>query len=144
MGSYEMRRQSATPAIDTRERKEVADLLVTVVARASRPGDVQHTTLGAVLERFRRPNEHLQALISRIRTARSEEERKALKRELAQVVFSGTFARRQNDGIQSYSGILTVDLDADHNPGRDLPGLKSLLAQDPYVLAAFISPSGNG
>jgi len=144
MGSYEKRRQSATPAIDTRERKEVADLLVTAVARASRPGDVQHTTLGAVLERFRRPNGHLQALISRIRTARSEEERKALKRELAQVVFSGTFARRQNDGIQSYSGILTVDLDADHNPGRDLPGLKPLLAQDPYVLAAFISPSGNG
>lgn len=129
---------------DAQNGASVPALPVTVVARASRPGDVQHTTLGAVLERFRRPSEHLQALISRIRTARSEEERKALKRELAQVVFSGTFARRQNDGIQSYSGILTVDLDADHNPGRDLPGLKPLLAQDPYVLAAFISPSGNG
>jgi len=144
MGSYEMRRQSATPAIGTRERKEVADLLVTIVARASRPGDVQHTTLRAVLERFRRPSEHLQALIGRIRGGRSEEERKALKRELAQVVFSGTFERRQSDAIRSYAGILTVDLDADQNPGRDLPAAKPLLASDPYVLAAFVSPSGHG
>lgn len=129
---------------DAQNGASVPALPVTVVARASRPGDVQHTTLGAVLERFRRPSEHLQALISRIRNARSKEERDALKRELAQVVFAGIFERRQNDGIRSYSGILTVDLDADQNPGCDLPGLKSLLAQDPYVLAAFISPSGNG
>ena len=129
---------------DAQSTASVPALPVTAVARASRPGDVQHTTLGAVLERFRRPNEHLQALISRIRTARSKEERDALKRELAQVVFSGTFERRQSDAIRSYAGILTVDLDADQNPGRDLPAAKPLLASDPYVLAAFVSPSGHG
>ncbi len=129
---------------NARVAPRVSNLPVIVVARANRPDQVQHTTLSAVLERFRRPSEHLQALITRIRNARSEEERKALKRELAQVVFAGTFERRRGDAIRSYSGILTVDLDARENPGRDLPAAKPLLARDPYVLAAFVSPSGTG
>ncbi len=139
---YKRGAQNATPAADTPGRRKVADLPVTVNPRPNAPGTVQHVRLGDVLERFRDPKPEVRELIRRIRATEDKAARNALKKQLPVVIFSGRFAYRNERGIQAYSGLACIDLDAQDNP--DLVALKDLLAQDGYVLAVFASASGRG
>ena len=52
--------------------------------------------------------------------------------------------RRADENLASRSGFIVLDYDAQDNPKTDFAKLKSCLAQLPFVLAAFTSPSGNG
>ncbi len=58
------------------------------------------------------------------------------------VTFSGTFSKRNNDGLIRHSGLLTIDFD--HLV--DIIGLKDQLLVDPYfeTQLLFTSPSGDG
>ena len=63
----------------------------------------------------------------------------AAKRSLPIVLFSGTFAGRKDEDMQSHSGFIILAFDH-----IDVAGSKSLLSTDPYVYACWISPSGDG
>jgi len=78
--------------------------------------------------------------VEEIRAAESKEERSRLKKELPMILFSGRFSKRNAGGLIEHSGILCVDLDDLENP----EGWREILAEDSHVLAAFVSPSGNG
>ena len=63
------------------------------------------------------------------------------KKALPPVLFSGVFTVRENVELKTHSGILCVDLD---KLGERLTALKAMLKKDPYVLAEFASPTGDG
>lgn len=52
--------------------------------------------------------------------------------------------RRADENLASRSGFLVLDYDGADNPKTDFAKLKERLAQLPFTLAAFTSPSGNG
>lgn len=66
----------------------------------------------------------------------------ALKRELPGILWSGKFNRRSTDGLEQHSGLLCADLDA--IPSDRLQHLKPRVADDPHVIACFLSPTGTG
>jgi len=64
-----------------------------------------------------------------------------LKKQLPGILWTGTFASRKNDGIESFSGYLCADIDK--VPDR-IDELRDTANQDPHAAAAFVSPSGTG
>ena len=62
------------------------------------------------------------------------------KLKLPAVTFSGAFSRREDSAIESHSGVLCIDLDN----CEDCASMRARLASDPFIQAAFISPSGTG
>lgn len=56
---------------------------------------------------------------------------------------AGRFTARNKDGLADHSGLVVADLD--HLPStEDAERVRDALAQDPHVVAAFVSPSGLG
>lgn len=72
----------------------------------------------------------------------SEEDYKEAKKSLPAVTFSGTFSERKADKLLDYSNIVVLDID--NIKKEDIITLKSDLAEEEYVYAAFISPSRKG
>jgi len=72
----------------------------------------------------------------------------ALKDKLPAVTFAGRFDNhRAKAGCTFYSGIVILDIDGKELPAIGLPkdyDVKTILANDPYTIAAFFGPSGNG
>ena len=64
---------------------------------------------------------------------------KDAKRELPVVMYSGKFSGRKDDDLQEHSGVIVLDFDH-----IDVVGAKRALATDDYVLACWVSPSGDG
>jgi hypothetical protein len=64
----------------------------------------------------------------------------SLKKRLPGVTPSGRFSKRASTQILVHSGILCVDIDKVDDPAP----LRETLKSDPYVLTAFLSPSGRG
>lgn len=79
--------------------------------------------------------------IEQVRAATGDE-RKSLKKNLAAVMWSGTFTRRANSAVVVQSGLLCADLDT--IPANRLPEIRARLSTSPHVLAIFRSPSGTG
>lgn len=67
---------------------------------------------------------------------------KTEKRKLPAVTWSGEFSERVDAGIQSYSGL--VVLDVDNIDQATITRLKKLFHEDKCVHYAFTSPGGNG
>ncbi len=63
------------------------------------------------------------------------------KKNLPGVTWSGRFKERQNSGLIEHPGLLGVDLDS---LGDKLPEVREKLEASPYVVAVFLSPSGDG
>ena len=61
------------------------------------------------------------------------------KKKLPAVTVSGSFRGRSE--LVQHSGLLQVDLD---NIPENVSAIRDMLAKDPHVCAAFVSPSGNG
>lgn len=70
----------------------------------------------------------------------NEEGYKELKKELPCVTWSGTFSERKASALIEYSRIVVLDIDNVPEPEK----VRDSLVDDPYVLFAFISPSGHG
>jgi hypothetical protein len=66
------------------------------------------------------------------------------KRQLPAFTFSGTFTKRGIAGLETYTGIIQVDLDHLGEQGFAIVDLKKRLEIDPFVVFAFVSPSGDG
>ena len=84
-------------------------------------------------------------MIERVRGTYSYNEKgesvpdKEAKRELPVVCFSGTFEARRDDALISHNGLIVLDFDH-----IDVEESKTILATDDYVLACWVSPSGDG
>jgi hypothetical protein len=64
-----------------------------------------------------------------------------LKKQLPAVMWSGTFSQRANDKLMKHSGLLCADLDS---LGAQMVDVREKLQKSPHVVAAFLSPSGDG
>jgi twinkle protein len=80
------------------------------------------------------------SLVTLIRTEPDEERRKLIKIKLPSVLFSGTFKTRNDAGLLKHSGYVILDFDHVKNAHE----LKKIIFEIPFILAAWISPSGDG
>jgi len=95
----------------------------------------------ALLERIRSGNSRAQ--VEKVRSTGDEELRKTYKSQLPSACFSGMFKERFDNQLITHSGFICCDID-------NLPDIettnsvKDTVFGEPFVLAAWISPSGNG
>lgn len=75
-------------------------------------------------------------LIAHVRDEDDKDKRNELKKDLPCVLFSGKFAKRNTSGLIEHSGLICLDFD--HMDNREE------LAADEFILACWLSPSGNG
>jgi hypothetical protein len=78
--------------------------------------------------------------VARLRAATEKSTRKVLKDALSYFTFSGTFKRCEESGLIEHSGLICIDFD--HL--QDLDQVRQLLVSLPFVMACFVSPSGDG
>lgn len=103
----------------------------------------KYTTIKTSLERIKSGKQ--KSLIERVRGTHSVDQNgnpipdKDAKRELPVVMYSGKFSGRKDDDLQEHSGVIVLDFDH-----IDVVGAKRALATDDYVLACWVSPSGDG
>ena len=93
-----------------------------------------------------RNNKALKQQTERVRSFTDADEfRQAKARLLPFITPFGVFSRRASQSIETYSGLVPVDLDKAED-GLDLEAAKQQIFKDyaPYVKLAFISPSGRG
>lgn len=64
---------------------------------------------------------------------------KDAKRELPVVMYSGKFSGRKDEDLNEHSGVIVLDFDH-----IDVEQSKRALATDDYILACWVSPSGDG
>lgn len=64
---------------------------------------------------------------------------KDAKRELPVVMYSGKFDGRKDEDLKEHSGVIVLDFDH-----IDVSYSKNALATDEYILACWVSPSGDG
>ncbi len=101
-------------------------------------------SLGELLQDF--AGQKYRAVIHKCRDLyqkKNFEEYALLKKNLPGITFSGVFhPSRRSDQLASYTGLIIFDID---NLGTDkVVNLKSQLEKDPYVISAWLSPSGAG
>ena len=94
-----------------------------------------------VLDRI--ASEKYGSLIKEIRNEKDKTARNELKKNLPAICFSGTFSKRADDALKEHSGLICLDFDG-YKKKKDMLAAKQEMSGDPYVMAAFISPSGNG
>lgn len=63
---------------------------------------------------------------------------------LSGVVTSGGRGAAMVEGRFDHNGLLQVDIDGKDNPGIDPEEVRDSLVNDPHIVCAFLSPSGNG
>lgn len=69
--------------------------------------------------------------------------RTSLKRNnLPVITWQGVFNPRENKGVQSLSGLMCIDID--HCSDKELELYKPPLISEPWCVAVFLSPSGDG
>lgn len=64
------------------------------------------------------------------------------RKNLPVVTWQGIFDERKNSGIRHLSGLMCIDID--HCPIDDLTSYRSALMNQPWCVAVFLSPSGDG
>ena len=99
-------------------------------------------TLEKALSRIKYGTKSLD-LINKIRTEQDEEKKDALKKSLPCYVFAGEFKERNSNGLISHSGICIIDYDKFPNQD-EMQRIFEMLKSNPYIISAFVSPSGNG
>jgi P4 family phage/plasmid primase-like protien len=97
-----------------------------------------HTTPAEAVEDIRsgKWSKHIAAL-----RAATGDEATRLKKALPALLWSGKFTTRKNEGLVQPSGLLCADID---NVAGRVAQLHDIARSDPYVVAAFVSPSGTG
>ncbi len=71
-----------------------------------------------------------------------EDEYTQKKKNLNLVTFSGTFTKRNAKGLDTYSGLIVLDIDKLNTAA--LTAAKAAIIADDITHACFVSPSGNG
>jgi len=82
----------------------------------------------------------IKPLIDQLRAIQDKDEAKAFKsKNLPCILFAGTFDKRNDAGLIQHSGMCILDFDH-----VDTAAYKAELSAKPWIVAAFISPSGDG
>ncbi|HAV13430.1 MAG TPA: hypothetical protein DCX06_08085, partial [Opitutae bacterium] len=100
----------------------------------------EHYALEEILSWIRSDSNGIAQKVKQIRATTDKAERDQLKRSLPAAMFSGTFKQRSAKDLEQHSGLLCLDFD--HVEG--LAEKVDLITPDDYVVACFISPSGDG
>jgi P4 family phage/plasmid primase-like protien len=100
------------------------------------------------LVRIIHDEEHVDA-VALVRSAQTEDEKKAAKMKLPAVQISGHVtegnrAQAIQQGRFTHSGWLQLDIDGDGLNGNTPQQARAILGADRHVLSAFITPSGKG
>lgn len=109
-------------------------------SNARNPVPVSTTTLIDALQAIK--DGTYRDIIEGVRSEPDKKKRAELKKKLPAVTFSGLFAKRNAESLVQYSNIVCHDID-ELEPA-ELTRLIDLLKNCPYLLAMFVSPSGNG
>lgn len=99
-----------------------------------------YISLDAVASRIRVGTSKTRALVADIRNEPDKNKRRELKERLPNIMFSGQFNHRSKAGLLEHSGLIVLDFD----DVDDLQELKDTVSGLPWVVMAFVSPSGNG
>ncbi len=89
----------------------------------------------------------LEEIVSRVREAQSEKDKKERKTLLPSATFGGVFKERGEKGLLSPSGLVCMDIDhISQIEGTSLEELRDKLSQDSEIglRLLFLSPSGDG
>ena len=98
------------------------------------------TTVGRVGSSYAKAFEKAKAEGHPDPTAVAKKSVHKLKQHLPAMTFSGTFRERNDNAIETHSGILCIDADNCAQPEN----IRAKLASDSHVQAAFISPTWTG
>jgi hypothetical protein len=126
---------SNVKSIPARAEKDYSGALTVFpdVFSTSKP---KYCLLSDVIDRIRAGNSR--ELVEKIRSISDKSEREALKKKLPSICFSGIFTQRNNASLIKHSGFVVLDYD-------NVPmSFKAKVCQNPYVRAAFVSPTGTG
>lgn len=88
-------------------------------------------------------NGKVKSLIEEIRDCSTKDEKKKSKSKLPQILFNGRFHSRDSNCFHSFSDYMCLDFDG-FESDINLEEIKGTLIKDEYVIAVFVSPSGNG
>lgn len=113
-------------------------LLVSLFPVLKNSEKVRHREPAAIVEEIR-ADPRLRDLVVRVRNA-SDETQDQIKKTLPLVLWSGTFRKRDDESLETYSGLICFDFDDVPDPRA----IRDKLAKYPSVFAAFISPTGTG
>lgn len=116
-------------------------MTVTIFSNIKETSTPFHRDVSVVLERIRTGK--YAELIKQIRREKDKSTRNDLKKGLPAICFSGTFQKRADDAIIEHSGLICLDFDG-YKTKREMLEFKESLKEDAYVMAAFVSPSGDG
>lgn len=120
----------------------LANREISLFKHLRRPNETPFTmTLQAVADRIRN-GEHA-SKIKAIREAKDKKERQALKMELPCIMFAGLFKTRYISGLLKHQGLMVMDFDGYKTTDAMLRD-KAAIAASPYIVMAFVSPSGLG
>lgn len=103
-------------------------------------------TLAEVLDLVRNDRD-LAITTAKLRAAlaRSPGEYAESKKKLAGVTFGAVHQDgRNHTTVTAKSGLMVIDIDKLGKLGKDAAALRDLAGQEPYTVAAFVSPSGDG
>lgn len=82
------------------------------------------------------------AQVEKVRAELDPEKRKYLKQDLPVIMWQGVFSKRSKAGLQYLNGIICIDVD--HISAEEIARLKDKMKNTPWVVSAFLSPSGDG
>lgn len=109
------------------------------------PGGIHNTdrpemvTLEYALNHIREGVE-FEPRIRQLRAETDKAKRQEIKKGLSYFLFSGIFKKRNAKSLEEHSGVMVLDFDN----LQDITSTRLQLQSDPYTLALFRSPSGDG
>lgn len=115
--------------------------MITIFKNIKETSTPFYREIGFVFDRIK--NERYGELVSMIRKESDKHNRNELKKDLPAICFSGEFTKRADDAITIHSGFICLDFDG-YSTKREMLLAKEAMSSDPYVMAVFVSPSGNG
>ena len=121
---------------------KILDKQITIFKSIREKENVTQIPLSKAFERIRNQKPEILQTIETLRSGGlTREQYQTAKREkLPGYLFSGIFTAREGSALQEYSGLIVIDLD--HLP--DPEGEKERIKKDPFTLACFLSPGGEG
>lgn len=129
-------------SVRTRETNGYGSRLISVVSSAQ-DTKTDHYELEKIIKWIRTGEGRFSSVINEVRVAvaAGDKDRASdLKRRLPGVLFCGTFNKRRSSELIEASGMICMDFDGVENAASIIDRLRD----DLYIIAAFVSPSGNG
>lgn len=144
----EAKERVSTPRPDTDAVSDSADTakplsagIVTVLPSVKQTNELSTFNLIDVLEQIR--NQRYAKIIAKLRKAKDDEIRKAIKSEKLPQFTNGVYQENRDENHRkTFAGYKIWDFDLKDNPRAEWAGIKRRAAKLPFCVAAFESPSG--